>query len=164
MMNKQIILSLLVFQLLSTNFWAQNTSVEAYDREGIYLRTEFWRGPVFVKDGAIKPVGFLYKNLRPEFEKTPSVMPMFKKAQRNEKISFAVGILGLAGATAGAIMAFKSVDNQGYLINERQYRQGINLWLGSILFSAAINIPLKIKSRQQIDDAIWLRNRALLGG
>lgn len=147
----------------TTLLQAQNNPLETYDKEGIYLKTELFRGTVFVKGKTVRPVGFAFKHLRPEFEKTPEVMPMFKKAQRNQKISFAVGIIGLAGVTTGLLMSLKSVDNQGYLINERQYKQGVNLVLGSALVSTVLNIPLNIKSRQQLDDAIWLRNRTLLG-
>jgi hypothetical protein len=87
---------------------------------------------------------------------------MFKKAQQNAKISFGVGLLGLVGVTTGALMA-QNATEQGYIMNERQYRQGINLVLISSVLSAAINVPLQIRSRQQLDDAIWLRNRTLLG-
>ena len=162
-MLRQIFAILLFSQLLPTGLGAQNANLETYDREGIYLRNEFWRGTVFVKNGQVKTVGFAFKNLRPEFERTPRVLPMFQKAQRNEKISFVVGILGLAGTTVGAIMAMKSIDNQGYLINERQYKQGLNLMLGSAVVSVAINVPLKLRARRQLDDALWLRNRDLLG-
>jgi hypothetical protein len=161
-MLRQIFAILLFLQLLPTGLGAQNASLETFDREGIYLRNEFWRGTVFVKNGQVKSVGFAYKNLRPEFERTPGVMPMFKKAQRNEKISFAVGLLGLAGITAGTIIAMKSIDSQGYLINERQFRRGLNIIQGSTVAAIAINIPLQFRSRQQLDDAIWLRNRTLL--
>jgi len=162
-MIKSTFFTLLISLLFQLSIGAQNKAVENYDREGIYLRNEFWRGNVFVKDGKVRPVGFAYKNLRPEFEKTPSVMPMFNKAQRNLKISLGVSILGLAGTTAGAIIAIKSIDDQGNLINESRYRKGLNLMLGSALISAAINIPLQLRARQHIDDAIWLRNRTLLG-
>jgi hypothetical protein len=163
-MIKQTYLTLLVSLLFQVSISAQSTAIENYDREGIYLRNEFWRGDVFVKDGKARPVGFAYKNLRPEFEKTPSVMPMFNKAQRNMKISLGVSILGLVGTTAGAIMVVKSIDAQGNLVNEDRYRNGLNLMLESALISAAVNIPLQIRARQHIDDAIWLRNRTLLGG
>ena len=161
-MIKQNLLIVLIGLFFSSSIYAQNTTLDNYDRKGIYLRTEIWRGTVFVKNGKIRPVGFAFKHLRPEFENTPNVLPIFKKAQRNEKISLAVGILGLVGATAGAITASRAIDDQGYLISERQYKQGVGLILGSAILSAAINIPLKIRARQHLDDAIWLRNRTLL--
>lgn len=163
-MTKYLLIAVFAILLCPTLLQAQNSLLDTYDRESIYLRSEFWRGTVFVKNGVIKPVGFAYKKLRPEFETTPSVMPMFKKAQRNQKITFGVSILGLVGITAGSLMAANAVDNQGYLINEKRYKQGLNLVLGSALCTMAINIPLQLKARQQLDDAIWLRNRALLGG
>ncbi len=163
-MTKHLLIFVFAILLCPTLLQAQNALLDTYDRESIYLRSEFWRGTVFVKNGVIKPVGFAYKRLRPEFEATPGVMPMFKKAQRNQKIAFGVSLLGLAGITAGTFMITRSIDNQGYLINEKQYRQGVNLVLGSAALTMVINIPLQLKSRQQLDDAIWLRNRALLGG
>lgn len=149
--------------MYSPSLFAQDDCVERFDREGIYLRSEFWRGTVFVKNGVARSVGFAYKKLRPEFEMTPRAMPMFKKAQRNAKISFVVGIAGLVGTTAGVLLALQSVDDQGYLVNEQRYKNGVNLILASTVLSAAINVPLQIRSRQQMDDAIWLRNREILG-
>ena len=161
-MFKQFFFTLLIIQGILANLFAQNKALEKYDMEGIYLRNDFWRGNVYVKNGAIRSVGFAYRKLLPEFEQTPRVLPMFKKAQQNAKISFGVGLLGLVGVTTGALMA-QNATEQGYIMDEQQYRQGINLVLISSVLSAAINVPLQIRSRQQLDDAIWLRNRTLLG-
>ena len=82
-MFKQFFFTLLIIQGILANLFAQNKALEKYDMEGIYLRNDFWRGNVYVKNGAIRSVGFAYRKLLPEFEQTPRVLPMFKKAQQN---------------------------------------------------------------------------------
>ncbi len=161
-MIKKLLFALVVLAFCQNRVQAQNPLLKTYDQEGIYLRTELLRGTVFVKNGVARPLGFAYKNLRPEFEIAPRVLPLFKKAQRNAKISFAVGILGLAGATTGLLIALRGVDDQGYLLNERQFNRGLNLIWACSIATAVINIPLTVRSRRQLDDAIWLRNRELL--
>ncbi len=143
--------------------FAQNDCLDRYDMEAIYLRSELFQGVSFVKNGVSRPVGFAYRKLKPEFELTPRALPMFNKARKNAKISFVISIAGIAGVATGTLMAIRSVDQQGYLTNESQYRNGLNIMLISAISSAAIQIPLQVKARQQLDDAIWLRNREILG-
>jgi hypothetical protein len=143
--------------------WGQQNCLDTYDREAIYLRTEFFRGTVYVKNGVSKPLGFSYKRLVPEFEQTPFAMPILKKARRNFKAQFWISMAGVVGTTAGAMLALQSFDHQGNVTNERQFRNGLNLMCGSAIISTAIGLPLQIKSRQQLDDAVYLRNREILG-
>lgn len=155
---------ILILALFSP-FWAfaQNDCLDRYDQESIYLRSELFRGVTYVKNGVSRPVGFAYRKLKPEFDLTPRALPMFNKARKNAKISFVVSVVGTAGVATGTLMAIRSIDQQGYLTNESQYRNGLSLMLVSAISSAAIQIPLQLKSRQQLDDAIWLRNREILG-
>ncbi|MBN8677462.1 MAG: hypothetical protein J0M29_04510 [Chitinophagales bacterium] len=167
-MHNPIILSpkhsiLLLLLLIATTGHAQQDCLDTYDREAIYLRAELFAGTVFIKNGASHSVGFAYRRLRPEFEQTPHALPVLKKAQRLSRAQFWVSLAGIAGTGAGAFMVLQSIDSQGYLSNEKRYRNGLNLMLGSLAVSTAISLPLQIKSRQQLDDAIWLRNRELFG-
>ncbi|HLP95620.1 MAG TPA: hypothetical protein VK168_16365 [Saprospiraceae bacterium] len=149
--------------LFATAGLAQQNCLEVYDREAIYLRTDFLTGYTYIKNGTPRPVGFAYRRLRLEFEQTPLALPIFRKAQRLYKAQFWVSMAGLVGTTAGGIMALQSIDRNGYVNNERRYLSGLNLMLGSAILSTGIGLTLQIKSNQQLEDAIWLRNRELFG-
>lgn len=90
-------------------------------------------------------------------------MPLFLKAKRNAKIATVVGVVTSVTAIAGGLMAIQSINNDGLIINEQRYNTGTTILFSSALVSMAVNIPLRTKSRRQLDDAIWLRNRALFG-
>lgn len=64
-MLKPVLIPIFLVFLSGAAAWGQNDLLAAYDAESIYLRTDFWRGTVFVKNGAIQPVGLAYKNLYP---------------------------------------------------------------------------------------------------
>ncbi|HAD14976.1 MAG TPA: hypothetical protein DCF33_21320 [Saprospirales bacterium] len=149
------------FAIVST-VWGQQNCLETYDREAIYLRTELFKGTVYVKNGVSKRIGFSYRRLVPEFEQTPFAMPVLKKARRNFKAQFWISMAGVVGTTAGAMLALQSLDHRGNINNERQYRNGLNLMCGSAIISTAIGLPLQIKSQQQLEDAVYLRNRELM--
>ena len=68
---------------------------------------------------------------------------------------------GLVGTTTGVFMMLQSIDHRGYQNNEQRYRNGVNLMMGSLIISTAISLTLQIKSRQQLEDAVYLRNREL---
>ncbi|MBL7809917.1 MAG: hypothetical protein JNN28_18995 [Saprospiraceae bacterium] len=144
-----------------TRVSGQQDCLETYDQEAIYLRAELFSGSVYVKNGKSHSIGFAYRRLRPEFDRTPRALPVFKKSQRFAKAQFWVGIAGMIGTGIGAAMVLQSVNHQGYLSDEKQFTNGLNLMLGSLTVSTAICLPLQIKSRQQLEDAIWLRNREL---
>jgi hypothetical protein len=141
---------------------SQQPCLEAYDREALYLRTELFAGTVYVKNGISRPVGFAYRKLLPEFEQSPKSLPLFKKAQRFSKAQFWISTAGLACTATGAVMILQSVDRDGYLTNEKRYKNGLNLMMGSLVLSTAITLPLQIKSRQQLEDAVYWRNREAL--
>lgn len=161
MILKNLLLLFCSSFILHSTF-GQTPCLDTYDREAIYLRTELFAGTVFVKKGVPKPVGFAYRKLQPEFERTPKALPFFKKAQRNSRAQFWVSMAGLACTATGATMILQSVDRNGYLTNERRYKNGLNLMMGSLIVSTAITLPLQIKSRQQIEDAVFWRNREVL--
>lgn len=146
--------------VISSPAFAQSDCAETFTREAIYLRTEFFRGTTFVQNGASHRVGFAYRNLEPVFERSPESLPLFKKAQNNARISFGLGVLGLAGATAGTLLALQSVGEPTTPLSERRYRNGMRLILAGT-FTAAVSLPVQAWSRRQLDDAIWLHNKAL---
>jgi|GEM_PF-2024847 len=162
-MTQKLFLITLFCCIGSSPLFSQNECLETYDREGIYLRTDFWAGTRYIKNGQPRNLGIFYKHLNPEFEKTPEAMPLFLKAKRNAKIATVVGIVTGVTAILGGVMACRSVNQDGFITNQPRYDQGIILLSGSAILSLAVNMPLQIKSRRQLDDAIWLRNRAFLG-
>ena len=139
---------------------AQSTCAQTFEREGIYLRQEYWKGLAFVKNGNSRAVGFAYRNLAPELEKSPA-LPLFKKSQRNSKVSAGIGIAVLLGALSSILLAENQLDKNGYIVNERKFRQGVSMLVGFTSIGASATIVFHIKSRRQLDDAVWLRNRAL---
>lgn len=141
---------------------AQTDCRDIYDRESIYLRTDFWRGTTFVKGGQPHQVGFFLNRMKPEFESSPMALPLFKKSQRNMKIGFAAGLLGLGGTVLGAVRASKLIDSNGYATDEKRYRRNIGWMIASATLSAAVTLPLNIQARRHLEDAVWLRNREVL--
>lgn len=160
-MNK----NLLICCCLLLSFWvqAQTNCQERYDRESIYVRTEFFRGPCVVKGGKSKPVGLFFNRVRPEFELTPVAAVQFQKAQKAAKTALTVGVFGLAGATTGFLMAFRSLNHSGNNPKaQRQYDTGMGLMLGSAVVTATVALPLNVFAQRKLSDAIWQRNRELL--
>ncbi len=160
MFKKHFFVALLL-ATVSTTTLAQADCRDTYDRESIYLRTDFWRGLTFIKAGQPKSVGLFLNRMKPEFEKSPAAFPLFKKAQRNMKIGFAAGLLGLGGAVVGAVQANKWIDRNGYITDEKRYRRNIGWMIASATISAAVTLPLNMQARKHLDDAVWLRNREL---
>jgi hypothetical protein len=139
---------------------AQSEVQKRYDREAIYLRPHLWSGQHFVKYGKSKPVGFLFNNIKPEFEHSDA-LPLFLKARRKAKISFGVSLLGLATSVTGLVMISNAhTDNR--VRNENQFAAGVGLIMCGTLISAAVTLPLNIGAQRNLSDAVFLRNRELL--
>jgi hypothetical protein len=156
------IFSLVLAAFTCVSAAAQTDCADRFDREGVYLRYEFWKGLVWVKNGESRPLGPAYRRFAPAFEKSPEAMGLFKKAQRNNRLSRALSIAAIVGVVGGTVLAFRQIDDQGYLIDAHKYRQGMSIAIGSATLGAAISMPFQFKSRRQLDDAVWLRNRDAL--
>ncbi len=142
---------------------AQNTCLEQLDKEGIYLRSEFWRGTTMVKGTQSKTVGFLFRHIAPEFEQYPVSRKLFKNAQRNNKAAFFTGLIGITGMITGLALNTSAIDEYGNITNQKKFNAGNGLILGSAVFTLAVAVPLRIKSERQLADAVWARNREVMG-
>lgn len=162
-MSKKSIFALTIIFCFATALFAQTDCADRFDREGVYLRYEYWKGLAWVKNGESRPVGPAYRRFAPEFEKSREAMTLFKKAQRNNRLSRALSIATILGMVGGTALAFRQIDDRGYLIDAHKYRQGLSIAIGSAAVGAAISLPFQFKSRRQLDDAVWLRNRDALG-
>ena len=140
---------------------AQTDCRDIYDRESIYLRTDFWHGLTFVKAATPHRVGLFLNQMTPEFEKSPAAFPLFRKSQRTMKINFAAGLLGLGSAVVGVVQANKMIDRNGNITDQRRFERNLGIAITSVALSAVVTLPLNLQARQHLDDAIWLRNRDL---
>lgn len=161
MFKKHFFVALLLISVSSVAH-AQTDCQDTYDRESIYLRTDFWHGLTFVKAATPHRVGLFLNQMTPEFEKSSAAFPLFRKSQRTMKISFAVGLLGVGGAVVGGIQATKMIDRNGNITDQRRFERNLGMALASALLSTAVTLPLNLQARQHLDDAVWLRNRDVL--
>lgn len=148
--------------LLLSSLSAQNKCLEQLDQEGIFLRSEFWRGLTFVKGTQSSSVGFAFNKIEPEFDNASVARKMFKKAQKSNKVAFGFGMASLAGMTVGLIVAERAFDADGNGVNNRTLRKGMAIMLGSAALSFAVSVPLRIHSERQLSDAVWQRNREMM--
>ena len=162
MFKKRFFNTLVACALCFSIAHAQADCRDTYDRESIYLRTDFWHGLTFVKAATPHRVGLFLNQMTPEFEKSPGALPLFRKSQRTMKISFAAGLLGLGGAVVGVVQANKMVDRNGNITDQRRFERNLGMAVASTLLSAAVTLPLNLQARQYLDDAVWLRNRDVL--
>jgi len=116
-MSKKSIFALTIVACFATALSAQTDCADRFGREGVYLRYEFWKGLVWVKNGESRPVGPAYRRFAPAFEKSQEAMTLFKKAQRNNRVSRALSIAAILGVVGGTALAFRQIDDQGYLID-----------------------------------------------
>jgi hypothetical protein len=141
---------------------AQDNCLERLDKEGIYLRSEFWRGLTMVKGTESKPVGFFFEKIKPEFDHTPNARQMFLKAQKNNKIAFAASLVGVAGIITGAAISANALDANGDVANRRNFNIGSGLTFGSAALVLVVSVPLGVSSERQLSDAVWARNREMM--
>lgn len=155
-------LSLFVCCILLQSLCAQNNCLQQLDKEGIYLRTDFWRGTTMVKGTQSKSVGFFFRQIEPEFNNFPIAQKMFKKAQKDNKIAFAAGMVGLAGIMAGLILNTSAIDSDGNITNHKKFDAGNGIMLGSAVLTLAVAVPFRARSDRKLADAVWQRNREMM--
>ena len=132
-----IILSNLTYSIHAQNGASSDNFVQQYDRNTIYLK----KGG-FEKDGQITRYGFLKKNLKKELTASPLALQAYKRSRTNHWLAVSSTIAGIALQVSGVQrIAFKKEIAYSGL--------GFNL----------LAIPLKSKSKHQLDRAIWLYNR-----
>jgi len=110
--------------------------------ESIYLK-----GNKYIKNDVEYPIGFLGSNLKEEMKISQFATLEWKKHVNYRNWSFVTSLTGVALTIAG--FGAESENLQRGLI-----LSGLGL--------SIISIPISIKSNNQIQKAIWTRNRDLL--
>ena len=134
---KNIIL-LFVFNIITYAIHAQNgVLTDTYDRTTIYLK----KGG-FEKDGKTIRYGTFKKNLKQELSASPMAYAEFKRSRNNNLV--------VVGCTLASAILTVSGTQRVFVKKELNYSGlGFNL----------LSIPFKIKSKNQLNRAIWLYNR-----
>lgn len=146
-MNRRLPISILAF-FVFTCCWTfsstAQTDISNYDTETIYLQT--WSNR-YVKDGQSYPLGLFRKKLAPEMDVSPDAVVIFRQSRKNNNIA-----LGLFGATVGLLAGSLIADNSDVQVG---------LAIGA-LGTGITSIAFSGKSQNQLEQAIWLRNKAVL--
>lgn len=117
---------------------------KTFKMESIYLH-----GNKFVKNDIKYPVGIFSSNLANEMEVSPHAVAEWKKYKSFRNWSFITSIVGL-GLTLRALTL---------PLDKKNLRTG--LLIGGFGLTIA-SIPISVKSSNQLQKAIWTRNRDIL--
>lgn len=129
------ILLFLLGSFLNVQGQTQNKS---YQEQSIYLK-----GNKYVKNGEVYPNGFFMKKLKKEIEVSPDAVLEFQKYEKNRNIGLVFSTISLA-----AFMSTIAIDNDDV---------NLGLLIGGTA-TGLVSIPFFIKSTNQLNKAIWVRN------
>lgn len=119
-----------------------DTLIHKYDRNTIYLK----KGG-FEKGGKTIRYGTFKKNLKQELSASPMAYAEFKRSRNNNLV--------VVGCTLASAILAVSGTQRVFVKKELNYSGlGFNL----------LSIPFKIKSKNQMNHAIWLYNRDAIMG
>lgn len=131
----------------STTLSAQYTPQEQVDKEVIYLQTGFFSGLQYVENGVKYPTGSFYGKLIDKMEVNPNAAQLLKKARRNDLIATGIAIVG--------VLAF------GEAINYADFENVNSGWLFTSVGLAVTSGIFKLKSGNQVNEAVWIYNEGL---
>ncbi len=137
-------LSFLVFSisiLLSTSAQSQQ-SLERYCAKSMYLQAG-----KYIKNGKSYPTGFLGGKMKKEMENSRDAMLAFTQFEKGRNLSMTLSLVAV-----GAVISSTFVDNSNL-------RGG--MLLGG-LSSLLIALPISFNSSDNLQKAIWCRNRDIL--
>ncbi|MFK7935196.1 MAG: hypothetical protein AB8G22_16915 [Saprospiraceae bacterium] len=118
---------------------------KTYQMESIYLK-----GGRYIKNGIASPIGMFGGGIEKEFIDLPMTSVVFKRYQRNQKITSVLRLVGIGGLV-GALLAFPN----------GQEELGVSLYLTGLL-ATSISIPLGARANNDLQQAIWMRNGEIL--
>lgn len=127
--------------LFGSNIQAQNSFTEVYNREVI----SFYGDTKFMKDGKI----LKRSEVRNLLLSVPESAAEYKKFQKNRRISNIIAFASLGLYTGSFVMLSEDTDAA----------------LGTLLASAGLSfatLPFAIKSRKNLQQAVFLYNREIL--
>ena len=140
-MKIKLLFSLITLIFTTPLFSQNNEAFKTYKMNSIYLQ-----GGKYIKNDVAYPMGFFGENLREEMKISPHATAEWNKHVTFRNWSFVTSLTGVALTVA----AIGAEDNN----NSR------NLVLAGLGLSI-VSIPLSIKSKNQLDKAIWTHNRDL---
>lgn len=135
--NFLVLTILFTFQLT----YAQD-AFKVYKMESIYLE-----GGKFVKNDVKYPVGLFSHKLGKEMNVSPHAVAEWKQYKNFRNWGFVTSLVGL-----GLTLSSLTTDNQ-------ELQTGLLL---SGLTMSIVSIPLSIKANNQLQKAVWTRNRDIL--
>lgn len=141
----------LLFLLQGTSAQVFNDSpvLKQYDKESIFLQGN----RAYVKNGVQSKVGFLYRNLEQEMELSSVATMEYAKAKNSKNIA------RIAGIAAGAIYIVPLLGNSNNFFNKSE---NVLLWGIGTIAAYSVSLQFNMKSRNEINRAIWYRNRDVL--
>lgn len=140
---------LFLLQGISAQVFNDSPILKQYDKESIFLQGN----RAYVKNGVQSKAGFLYKNLEKEMEISSVATMEYAKAKNSKNVA------RIAGAVAGIIYVAPLLGNSNNFFNTPQ---NVLLWGVGSIAAYSVSLQFNMKSRNEINRAIWYRNRDVL--
>jgi hypothetical protein len=135
-----------------------------YQEEAIFLKTSFWRGPMYIKNGIEYRVGFNGRKIKKEFEGFQVAQEEFKKYQKQLIIGKVVGVTGMIVAIIGLSHWAKRMDQSLNPEGLPPSSGETGAYLGGMIVGLGATSWGTLSSNNSLQKAIFLRNQALCEG
>ena len=135
-----------------------------YQEEAIFLKTHFWWGQMYVKNGVEYRVGFNGRLLKKEFEGFPIAQAEFKKYQKKHRNTMIIALAGATAALVGWIGFTKRTLDAPNPNDVVPNSTESALLLGGLTVEVAAASWGTLSSNNSLQKAIFLRNQALCEG
>lgn len=135
---KYSLVFIIFFSIGEINPIKAQTPIEKYEQESILLR---WG--TYVKNGEKHSIGAFGNKILKELELSEAAVLEGEKYKKNRNISLSLSLAGLGTVIAGMALEEEAV-----------------LWSG--LAVSLVSIPISVKAINNLQKAVWLRNRDIL--
>ena len=150
-----VMFAVVAMMTLCGNVAAQGLlDIGLYDRETIYLYSDF-SGDGYVKNGEIRPVGFLGSNLAKEMAGSEYALDEMAKARRHKIISM----------TSGAVVTAVEIASLIIYLRDRDYvsKPGFQITTISVgVIGGTLAMIFGRSATSGMNRAVWLYNRDVI--
>ncbi len=138
----------LLLQAINAQVFNDSPLLKQYDKESIFLQSN----RIYVKNGEKQRVGFLYKSLEQEMEISPIGKIEYLKAKNTRNAA------RIAGFTIPIIYFAPFIADPDFFDNTTS----VVVWISALTAVTTLNVSLNQKSYNQMQRALWYRNRDVL--
>ena len=136
--------------LASAQIPSATPTLRTYDRETIYISSNFW-GTRYIKDSRSYSVGMGFRKLKRELAVSPMALEEFRQFRRSRRTATLLTVAGLAGFLVVPALIPRNED------------AAVATLLGSTVAVFA-TIPINIQGNNRLAKSVWLHNRRVMSG